>query len=465
MDYSTLINNQRMAEIAGVDFNTEHVRGGPIVYSRTHTVHREWSAIGRLGPVRLVTSFSDACVTDELAAKLPRNVELWFSNNVMTYNPRVIPIPIGIRHSHDVEANLRHAMDAGRMQQRNLAYLCCLRNIPRDPNPREGIYEQFSGLQWVTAEGGFEHVPVDQFYAGLRSHAFTISPPGAGPDCHRHWEAMLLGCIPIVIKSRATDILSDMPCLRVENWGQVTEDLLLRERKALAIRFKWPSMRKCFMEYWAPRIRGDRILLSCGIPRSGSTLTWQILRKMFPGDEVVKTHPDAWEPSGAWVVATIRDPLDVAASRFRLRLVRCRDDSARATEYISGWTGIQAELHQMRNHFAALGLAREYPRLILLRYEDFIDNYDVIYDAICDRIGTTLSAVDRHRIADECGIEANSRRASSADIASADFREYQIHPGHIGAVRPGSWRGVIPQEYHDRVVEFCRPIRKEWGYE
>ena len=39
-------------------------------------------------------------------------------------------------------------------------------------------------------------------------YAFVISPHGGGYDCHRTWEALVLGCIPIV-KTSKIDILYD----------------------------------------------------------------------------------------------------------------------------------------------------------------------------------------------------------------------------------------------------------------
>jgi hypothetical protein len=33
------------------------------------------------------------------------------------------------------------------------------------------------------------------------NYAFVASPYGGGPDCHRTWEALILGCIPIVKSS------------------------------------------------------------------------------------------------------------------------------------------------------------------------------------------------------------------------------------------------------------------------
>lgn len=112
----------------------------------------------------------------------------------------------------------------------------------------------FENKWWITSEGGFEHVSMKRFYNQILSHPYTLSPPGAGPDCHRHWEAIMLGCIPIVLRSSATRILDDLPCLQVEDWGEVTKERLEKELPGLRKRFNSPAMEKVWFEYWEKEI-------------------------------------------------------------------------------------------------------------------------------------------------------------------------------------------------------------------
>jgi len=251
---NTFINNKRLAGLAGVNFDSEVIQPGPIVYSRTHLVQSQFPKLAKMGSCILITSFSDAKCTTKMASRLPPNVRRWFSNNVATRNARVTAVPIGLRTSSQGEQILRVVMGMGRLKERNLVYMNFWRRLRRTPNPRRGIYEMFMCKKWVTYEGGFDHVPMDHFYKMTASHPYTISPPGAGPDCHRHWEAMLLGTIPIVLRSKATDILEDMPCLRITHWGEITERLLLKQLPKLKARFDTPTMDKCWFEYWRDMI-------------------------------------------------------------------------------------------------------------------------------------------------------------------------------------------------------------------
>lgn len=251
------ITNGRLAGLAGVPYDTERIQPGPIVYTRTHEALRQFSLLRQFPECVLVTSFSDAIVTNAMATILPPNVRKWFSNNVASTLPQMEAVPIGIRLSSEVEAILKVAVKRGRLSERNLVYLNCLRRFRHVDIPiqgRLGIYERFGSTSWITVEGGFEHVPVDQFYKQIASHPYVLSPPGAGPDCHRHWESIILGSIPIVKRCPVTRILDDFPCLQVDDWEEVTEARLHAEYEGLMERFHTALMEKVWFEYWQKRI-------------------------------------------------------------------------------------------------------------------------------------------------------------------------------------------------------------------
>ena len=43
------------------------------------------------------------------------------------------------------------------------------------------------------------------YYKALPNYKFIISPEGNGIDCHRHYEALLAGCIPIIERNQLTE--------------------------------------------------------------------------------------------------------------------------------------------------------------------------------------------------------------------------------------------------------------------
>jgi hypothetical protein len=55
----------------------------------------------------------------------------------------------------------------------------------------------------------------------VSNSAFVLSPPGNGADCHRTWEAIYLGAIPIVLKKYWPFGHLDLPVLAVEDWSEI----------------------------------------------------------------------------------------------------------------------------------------------------------------------------------------------------------------------------------------------------
>ena len=79
-------------------------------------------------------------------------------------------------------------------------------------------------------------------------YAFVISPHGNGLDCHRTWEALCLGCIPIVKTSGIDRLFDDLPVLIVKDWKDITSELL--NSTAEEFKNKEFKMEKITLEYW-----------------------------------------------------------------------------------------------------------------------------------------------------------------------------------------------------------------------
>jgi hypothetical protein len=55
----------------------------------------------------------------------------------------------------------------------------------------------------------------------VSNSAFVLSPPGNGADCHRTWESIYLGAIPIVLKRYWPFNHLDLPVLAIEDWSDI----------------------------------------------------------------------------------------------------------------------------------------------------------------------------------------------------------------------------------------------------
>lgn len=69
-----------------------------------------------------------------------------------------------------------------------------------------------------------------QYFSKLRHYKFVISPEGNGVDCHRHYEALMAGCIPIVehnedIKKK----YGNVPILYTYDYSEINEEYLKKK--------------------------------------------------------------------------------------------------------------------------------------------------------------------------------------------------------------------------------------------
>jgi hypothetical protein len=100
----------------------------------------------------------------------------------------------------------------------------------------------------------FEEQPCNRYQTWInQSHyAFVLSPEGGGMDCHRTWEALALGCIPIVKRSAFSDLFQNHSVLIVDDWRDIDLDMLI-DFHALH-QNSYSNMQELTLRHWVDRI-------------------------------------------------------------------------------------------------------------------------------------------------------------------------------------------------------------------
>ena len=93
-------------------------------------------------------------------------------------------------------------------------------------------------------------------------YAFVASPFGNGLDTHRLWEALILGCIPIIITSELDSLLEDLPVLIIKDWSDITETVLMNvitdfKKKHEKGKFNYD---KLTLKYWMDKINLHKLI-------------------------------------------------------------------------------------------------------------------------------------------------------------------------------------------------------------
>jgi hypothetical protein len=82
-------------------------------------------------------------------------------------------------------------------------------------------------------------------------YAFSISPRGAGLDCHRTWEDLVLGCIVIVKTSPLDFLYEGLPVVIVNDWSEINQDNFDKWLVQYSDAFTNPDYRKKLThQYW-----------------------------------------------------------------------------------------------------------------------------------------------------------------------------------------------------------------------
>jgi len=81
---------------------------------------------------------------------------------------------------------------------------------------------------------------------------FVLSPYGNGMDCHRTWEALILGSIPIIKSKEFVKMFEDLPVLFVNDWKNINQKLLddtIEKFKNMTFNYD-----KLTLEYWKQKV-------------------------------------------------------------------------------------------------------------------------------------------------------------------------------------------------------------------
>ena len=234
-------------------------RGGDVVFCKIDEVLRFFESV-RLTrrKIILVTGEGDLPCDSFRQKFLPANVAHWFATNVTQRNPRVSALPLGLGSTRSPTtlhaAEIACSREAGAQRDRWL-YV----NFRSDTNPaiRQPAFQYFKdhpGVgEWITFQPPLERGNNAKFLDALVRHRFVLCPPGNGVDTHRMWESLLAGAIPVVIRSLAMEPFSHLPVLFVDDYRQVTRELLGEALRRIEVPAA-PSL-ETENKFWGDQIR------------------------------------------------------------------------------------------------------------------------------------------------------------------------------------------------------------------
>lgn len=233
-------------------------------------------------PFKLLTNNSDCTIPDDFQAEADillnhPLLQTWFAQNCIKEHPKLIRIPIGLDyHSMRPSPNERKRMvweskknHSWGTKKHPIEQEWELMQFKTNSKPYYErllkAYANFQFTMWtrygkIDRKEALEIIPNHLvFYEPIKAtrdicwkhmsqYAFVVSPHGNGLDCHRTWEALVLGCIPIVKTSGLDPLFDDLPVWIVQAWSDVTKDAM--KQKIEEFRNKTFKYEKLTLAYW-----------------------------------------------------------------------------------------------------------------------------------------------------------------------------------------------------------------------
>ena len=170
----------------------------------------------------------------------------WYGQNMCIVSDKTVAIPIGLETNYWNRTNINIIKPHSNNAKEKLLYL----NFTLHANTTR------SKIMDILLEKGFnknKKLEWDSYMEDLSRHKFCISPKGKGVDCHRTWECLYLGVIPIVEKTIQMSYFNDLPILFVDSYDDISIEYL--NKTYTDFQNKSFNMEKLSLSYWNTKIR------------------------------------------------------------------------------------------------------------------------------------------------------------------------------------------------------------------
>ena len=202
----------------------------PKIFIETHRIPLLFKELSNFPNQRcqIIAHNSDATFGEELLNHLPNNVQkIWCQNYNYIETDRIKSLPIGLERvrwfPEQRKQERLNEMISTDIDRTELVYM----NFNTSTNPiRQEIFNELKDKEFINKDmigNGGNYV---EYLKNLKKHKFVISPPGNGIDCHRNWEALYLGCIPIVLDSYFVRNVFEESVIYLNSYSMINEEFL-----------------------------------------------------------------------------------------------------------------------------------------------------------------------------------------------------------------------------------------------
>jgi len=177
-------------------------------------------------------------------------------------------------------------------------------------------------------------------------------------------------------------------------------------------------------------------MVQFGPPRSGSTLVFNLMQEIFPHKKIFKAHAFRRMCETLTVVATYRNPLDCIAS-----CLLCSEIESPTND----------DLEKQIRTFNESGI-KKIPELLarsnmlFLRYEDFVHDFDYVFDEFESFFKITIPANLRVILKEKYGMKNVEKMIENMDSFGQHDKKSLLHGNHISKYKGASYHKKVFSE-------------------
>ena len=251
--YNTYISNYNIAN--NINYMREAVNKNkliniknPIIITKIEYLDYIYQIINNLKiPFILITHYGGLSAGNHKIKDHPLLIK-WYGQNMSVISQKTEAIPLGLENPHWKRTDINFINENKNNNKTELLYI----NLSTDThNSRPGIVNTLTKKKFTINK----KVDWYTYIKELSSHKFCISPRGSGVDCHRTWECLYLGVIPIVEKSIQMNYFHDLPILFVDDYNIIDVEYLNKMYDSFTNNTF--NLDKLNINYWKEKINHD----------------------------------------------------------------------------------------------------------------------------------------------------------------------------------------------------------------
>jgi hypothetical protein len=194
----------------------------------------------------------------------------WYTQNCVIDHPKISKIPIGMDYHTINEKDSDWGKKISPIMQEKILEniksnslpfyqrkIKCYANFHFSMETKYG-FDRKDALQNINKDLVFyeyEKIDSESTWKKQCIYAFIIMPFENGLDSYKIWEALILGCIPIMKRSGLYELFNDLPVLIVENWTDINNELLINTVNNF--KDKVFNYDKLLLSYWNNKINNN----------------------------------------------------------------------------------------------------------------------------------------------------------------------------------------------------------------